>query len=102
MFSILILLLGNLKWLSFSAPGSHFDHNATQYSSWRGMWMDQSHSMQILQRSEDTGRFLLLQKKYSKSLSLAENLNLTANNLFKFSAQDNNLEYLFWGSKNLP
>ena len=43
MFIIPIRLLGNLKWLSFSAPGSHFDHNATQYSSWRGMWMDQSH-----------------------------------------------------------
>ena len=46
--------------------------------------------------------FYFSRKKYSKSLSWAENLNLTANNLFKFSAQDNNLEYLFWGSKNLP
>ena len=44
-------------------------------------------------------------KKYSKSHSWAKNLNflpITANNLFKFSAQDNNLGYLFWRSKNLP
>ena len=48
--------------------------------------------------SEDNGRFLLLQKKYSKSLYWAENLNflpITVNNLFKFSAQDSNLEFLF-------
>ena len=46
--------------------------------------------------SEDTERFLLLQKKYSKSLFWAENLNfqpITVNNLFKFSAQDRDLEY---------
>ena len=42
-------------------------------------------------KSEDTGEFLHLQQKYSKSLSWAENLNFPpkiVNNLFKFSAQD--------------
>jgi hypothetical protein len=56
-------------------------------------------------KSEETGGFLLLQNQYSKSLSWAENLNFqpkTVNNLFKFSAQDSNLEYLFWRSKNSP
>ena len=46
-------------------------------------------------KSEDTGEFLHLQHKYSKSLSWAENLNFpakTVNNLFKFSAQDSDLE----------
>ena len=52
-------------------------------------------------KSEDTGEFLHLQHKYSKSLSWAENLNFppkTVNNLFKFSAQDSDLEYLCWNS----
>ena len=56
-------------------------------------------------KSEDTGEFLHLQHKYSKSLSWAENLNFppkTVNNLFKLSAQDSDLEYLFWRSKNSP
>ena len=42
---------------------------------------------------------------YSKSLSWEENLNFplkTANNLFKFSAQDSDLEYLCWRSKKFP
>ena len=42
--------------------------------------------------------FLLLQNKYSKSLSWAENLNFppkSINILFKFSAEDSDLEYLF-------
>ena len=49
-------------------------------------------------KSEETGGFLLLQNKYSKSLSWAENLNFlpkTVNNLFKFTAQDSDLEYVF-------
>ena len=53
--------------------------------------------------SENTGGFLHCQNKYSKSLSWAENLNFppkTVNNLFKFSAQDSDLEYLFWQRKN--
>ena len=48
--------------------------------------------------SEETGGFLHLQNKYSKSLSWAKNLNFppkTVNNLFKFSAQDIDLEYVF-------
>ena len=56
-------------------------------------------------KSEETGEFLNLQNKYSISLSWAENLNLppkTVNNLFKCSAQDSDLEYLFWRSKNSP
>ena len=55
--------------------------------------------------SEDTGKFLRLQHKYSKSLSWAENLNFppkTVNNLFKFSPQDSDLEYLCWRRKNFP
>ena len=55
--------------------------------------------------SKDTGRFLLLQKIYSKSLSSEENLNfpsIIVNNLFKFFAQDSNVEYLSWKSKTLP
>ena len=53
--------------------------------------------------SEETGEFFRCQNKYSKSLSWAENLNFppkTVNNLFKFSAQDSDLEYLFWQRKN--
>ena len=56
-------------------------------------------------KSEDTGKFLLPQNKYSKSLSWAENLNKLFTVLcgkFKFSAQDSDLEYLFWRSKNPP
>ena len=55
--------------------------------------------------SEDTGEFLLLQNKYSKLLSWAENLNKlfpVLGGKFKFSAQDSYLEYLFWRSKNPP
>ena len=50
-------------------------------------------------KSEETGGFLHCQNKYFKSLSWAENLNFppkSVNNLFKFSAQDSDLEYLFW------
>ena len=53
--------------------------------------------------SEDTGNFLLLQHKYSKSLSWAENLNKLFTVLgrkFKFSAQDSDLEYLCWRCQN--
>ena len=56
-------------------------------------------------KSEDTGKFLRLQHKYSISLSWAENLNKLFTVLggkFKFSAQDSDLEYLFWRSKNSP
>ena len=56
-------------------------------------------------KSKDTGEYLLLQNKYFKSLSLAENLNKLFTVLvgkFKFSAQDSDLEYLFWRSKNSP
>ena len=52
-------------------------------------------------KSEDAGEFLHLQHKYSKSLSWAENLNFppkTVNNLFKFSTQDSDFEYLCWGT----
>ena len=55
--------------------------------------------------SEDTGKFLRLQHKYSKSLSWAENLNKLFTVLggkFKFSAQDSDLEYLCWRCKNSP
>ena len=56
-------------------------------------------------KSEETGGFLLLQNKYSKSLYWAENLNKLYNvfgGKFKFSAQYSDLEYLFWSSKNPP
>ena len=56
-------------------------------------------------KSEDTGGFLVLQNKYSKSLFWAENLNKLFNDLggkFKLSAQDSNLEYLSWRCKNVP
>ena len=49
--------------------------------------------------------FFHCQHKYSKSLSWAKNLNFlpkTVNNLFKFSAQDSDLEYLCWQWKNSP
>ena len=49
-------------------------------------------------KSEETGVFLLLQDKYSKLLSWAEHLNFTpktVNNLFEFSAQDSDLDYIF-------
>ena len=50
-------------------------------------------------KSEDIGGFLLFLDENSKSLSWAENLDFppkSVNNLFKFSAQDSDLEYLFW------
>ena len=53
--------------------------------------------------SEDTGSFLHCPNKYSKSLSWAENLNkffIDLGGKFKFSAQDSDLEYLFWQCKN--
>jgi hypothetical protein len=56
-------------------------------------------------KSEDSGEFLRLQNKYSKSLSSAEYLNKLFTALggkFKFPAQDSDLEYLFWRSKNPP
>ena len=56
-------------------------------------------------KSEDTREFSLLQNKCSKSLSWADNLNKLFTDLggnFKFSAQDSDLEYLFWRSKNPP
>ena len=56
-------------------------------------------------KSEDTGEYLHCQQKYSKSLSWAENLNFppkTVNNLFKFYAQDSDLEYLCWQRKIFP
>ena len=49
--------------------------------------------------SESVMRFSNLQNKYSKSLSWTWNLNflpITVNNLFKFQAQDSDLEYSFW------
>ena len=55
--------------------------------------------------SEDTGEFLHCQNKYSISLSWAENLNFlpkSLNNLFEFSAQDGDLEYLIWQCNNSP
>ena len=55
--------------------------------------------------SEDTGGFLHCQNKYSKSLSWAKNLNKLFTDLggkFRFSAQDSDLEYLFWQCKNHP
>ena len=54
---------------------------------------------------KDTVEFFHCQHKCSKSLSWAENLNFppkTVNNLFKFSAQDSDLEYLCWQWKNYP
>ena len=53
--------------------------------------------------SEENGWFLLLQNKYSKSLSSTENLNFppkTVNNLFKSFDQDSDLEFFFWRSQN--
>ena len=55
--------------------------------------------------SKETGGVLHRQNKYSKSLSWAENLNFlpkSVSNLFKFSAQDSDLEYLFWQCKKPP
>ena len=54
--------------------------------------------------SEDIGGFLHCQNKYSESLSWTENLNKLFTDLggkFKFSAQDSDLEYLFWQQKIL-
>ena len=56
-------------------------------------------------KSEDAGGFLPLQNKYSKSLSWAEKLNKLFTDLdgkFEFSAQNSNLECLFWRCKNPP
>ena len=56
-------------------------------------------------KSEDTEEYLHCQHEYSKSLSWAENFNFppkTVNNLFKFSAHDSYLEYLFWRDKDPP
>ena len=56
-------------------------------------------------KSEDTEDFFRCQNEYSKSLSWAENLNKLFTALggkFKFPAQDSDLEYLFWRSKNPP
>ena len=63
-------------------------------------------------KSEDTGELLHCQNEYSKSLSWAKNLNFPPQNSkqliqilggkFKFSAQDSDLEYLFWQCKNSP
>ena len=56
-------------------------------------------------KSEDTGKCLHLQHKYSKSLSCVENLNqlfTVSGGKFKFSAQDSDLEYLCWRCKNSP
>ena len=56
-------------------------------------------------KSEDTGKNFHCQYKYSKSLPWAENLNFppkTVNNLFKFFAQDSDLEYLCRQWKNSP
>ena len=54
-------------------------------------------------KSEDTLEFLHCQDEYYRSLSWAENSNSPPKsviNLFKFSSQDSNLEYLFWKCKN--
>ena len=51
---------------------------------------------------DDTGESLHLQHQYSKSLSRAENFSFpskSVNDLLKFSAQDSDLEYLFWQCK---
>ena len=56
-------------------------------------------------KSEDTEEFFRCPNKYSKSLSWPENLNKLSTALggkFKFSAQDIDLEYLFWQLKNSP
>ena len=56
-------------------------------------------------KSEDTGKILCLQHKYSKSLFWAENLNKLFTVLggkFKSSAQDSDMEYLCWRWKNSP
>ena len=54
-------------------------------------------------KSEDTEEFFHCQNKYSKSLSWAENLNklfTVLDGKFQFSAQDSDLEYLYWQRKN--
>ena len=56
-------------------------------------------------KSEDTGKSLGLQHKYSKSLSWAENLDklfTVFGGNFKSSAQDTDLEYSCWRRKNSP
>ena len=56
--------------------------------------------------SEDSGWILHCQNKYSKSLSWVKNLNTKLFTdlwrKFKISAQDSDLEYLFWQYKNPP
>ena len=50
-------------------------------------------------KKEDIEKNFRCQNKNSKSLSWAENLNKLFTGLggkFKFSAQDSDLEYLFW------
>ena len=54
-------------------------------------------------KSEDTEEFFHCQNEYSKSLFWAENSNKLFTVLgkkFKFSAQDSDLENLFWHPKN--
>ena len=55
--------------------------------------------------SEDPGGFLHCQKKYSKSLSWAKNLNKLFTVLggeIQITAQDSDLEYFCWRCKNSP
>ena len=63
------------------------------------------HSIKVGFKSEDIREFLHCQIKYAKSLSWTENLNFppkTIDNLFKFSVQDSDLEYLIWQRKKIP
>ena len=52
-------------------------------------------------KSEETEGFLYLQDKYSKYEQKIFQPKLI-NNLFKFSAQDSDLEYLLWRSEKFP
>ena len=55
--------------------------------------------------SKGTLTLVTFQKKGAKSRHWAESLNFppfAVNNWFKFSAQDSDLEYLLWSSKNFP
>ena len=52
--------------------------------------------------SEDTGKILRLQHKYSKSLSNLNKLLTVLGWKFKFSAQDSYLGYLFWRILQYP
>ena len=51
--------------------------------------------------SEESGWFLVLQNRYSKSLSWAEKLDFPPKTVNKLSDQGSDLEYLIW-SKNSP